>query len=263
MKARQAFTLMELMVATSVTSVLVVLMLQVFSDSTTAWQRNDEKLDTFREARAAVQMISRDLSQLVPTLSTPDGFPVLALDHHSDTEEKDKVNQEIYGLVSTRNTGRGDLCAVGYFCVWDETKSAFTLRRQITQSSTTFSYLQQALVAGAPLTGRAAFDAIYARPKDEKIQTIDDIAYYVWDLKVELPKPAAGGAPPPWPQGFISRDLPQWVEVRFKTLGANATRKLQGQKIGREIWFDDKAYLHQRYILPGAQQFVTRVKLCR
>lgn len=259
-----AFTLMELIVAMSVTSVLVVLMLQVFSDSTTAWQRNDEKLDTFREARAAVQMISRDLSQIIPTQSTPDKFPILALDHHENTKDEDKVNQEFYALSAVRNKGRGDLCAVGYYCFWDKDKTAFTLRRQITESTTTFSKLQKALLASGPMSGKAAFDLIYERKPDETdVQTFDDMACYVWDLKVELPPVPPSTVAPVWPQGYFSKDLPPWIEIRFKALGANATRKLKDHMIKREDWFDDKSTMHQRFILPGEQQFVTRVKLCR
>src|SRR5436190_1058694 len=118
MKARHAFTLVEMMVTIAVTSVLVVLMFNVFINGSTLWQKNEEKLDTFREARAAMQMITRDFSGMSAIPNLPDQYPILAFQNHSETAAGDKVNQEIYGIVPARNTGRSGLCAVGYFCVW-------------------------------------------------------------------------------------------------------------------------------------------------
>ena len=263
MNARQAFTLVEMLVALSITALIVVAMMRLFIDGSALWQRNDEKLDTFREARAALQMMARDFAGVRPQAETPDDFPLLALDYHPDTQPEDRVNQELYGLASVRNQGRNDLCAVGYYCGWDDIKSAFVLRRQFTESTTTFGLLQQALPAGAPLNGMQAFQKIYARNLPPGVQSIDDLASYVWDMKVEIP---AAGDPPQqltWPQGKFNRELPSWVEVRFKALGTNAARKIAGKNVTRDIWFQPDSPLYHNLILPGAQQFVTRIKLCR
>jgi type II secretory pathway pseudopilin PulG len=266
----EAFTLVEIIVALAATSVLVVLMLRIFSDGSTIWQRNNEKLDTFREARAALQAMARDFSSLSPAGSAPDQFPVLTGDWHKDTKDEDRVNKEIYGLVSTRNAGRADWCAVGYYCEWDDTKKAFVLKRQFTESDETFKLLkiaaiaQQAIPSGQIFNGRPIFDAVFART-----QTIDDMASYVWDLQVEIPDPTDATKTAKWPWGSLNRPLPEWVEIRFKALGTNAARKMTGQNATREMWFansassgtDRKFYEHN--ILPGEQQFATRIKLCR
>jgi hypothetical protein len=116
------------------------------------------------------------------------------------------------------------------------------------------------------LGGPAAFKLLFARPQpvgDE--EPIQDVAAFIWDLHfgVPLPNPLGTTPPPPWPQGHFSRELPQWLEIRFKALGATAARKLEGQEISRETWFDPKASAYQRLILPYEQPFVTRVKLAR
>jgi type II secretory pathway pseudopilin PulG len=281
---------MELMVAMGVTSILVVMMLQIFERGSSAWQGNDEKLDTFREARAALQVMARDLSSLsqapgadavfaVPTgTPAPSGgtpastsgtsaqnFPILTLDYHKDTKDEDKVNDEVYGLIGTRNRGLGDWCTVGYYCDWDKNKKAFVLRRQFANSDTTFATLQR-LSRGTPLgTSRALFDEIFVRPLPPQLS--DALATYVFDFHIDVPDPNDPNKMMARPPGFFNRNMPPWIEIRFKALGANAARKLQDKNITREVWSPttDSAGpikdLHDRFILPGEQQFYTRVRL--
>jgi prepilin-type N-terminal cleavage/methylation domain-containing protein len=268
MKTRRAFSLVELLVALSVTAVIVVAMLRLFMDGTTLWQRNDEKLDTFREARAALQVMARDLAGLRPVppdapTDFPDDFPMLMLDHHPDSDAQDEGNQELYALAAIRNQGRSDLCAVGYYCAWDQTKKAYVLKRQFTESNKTFELLKDALPAGAPLNGTQAFKTIYSRSLASNVQSIDDLASYIWDVQVEIPEMGDPPVQEDWPQGAFNRELPLWVEVRMKALGTNAGRKLAGQQITRDTWFQPESALYRNLILPGQQELVTRIKLCR
>lgn len=271
---RHAFTLMELMVAMAVTSVLVVMMLQIFERGSSAWQGNDEKLDTFREARAALQIMARDLSSIGSApgadsffpVSTGGAavpiFPILTLDYHKDTKAEDKVNDEVYGLIGTRNRGLGDWCTVGYYCEWDETKKAFALRRQFANSDVTFNTLQGIARQTAPATSRELFDQIFGRSEKGEV-----LATYIWDLRIDVPDAANPTQMMTRPQGFFNRKMPPWIEIRFKALGANAARKLRDKNITREVWSATKDSsgaikdLHDRYILPGEQQFYTRVRL--
>lgn len=285
MNLRRAFTLPELVVGMGITSGLLMIMLQVFSDSSTVWQKSDERLDTFREARAAIQTIARDLSSLspIPRVETIaddpiDRFPMLALEHHPEGNPDDHLNQEVYGIIGTRNKGRATFCAVGYYCVWDEKRTAFVLKRQFTDGDSTFALLSSALTVSATpdakgrsvpsLTGVDAFAAIFKRfndPDDShaKHHASEDLASYVWDFQVEIPSEDFPDNVPAWPQGYFGREFPQWIEIRFKALGGNAVRKIEGQRFMRETWFEKDSDKYQRYILPGEQQFVTRVKLCR
>ena len=291
--ARAAFTLVELIVAMAATSVIVVLMLQLFSESSTLWQRNNDRLDTYREARAALQAMQRDFSALSPipmsgnTMTESEDamvdFPLLALQYHPASLEEDRQsgkNQEFYGLVASRNSGKGATCAIGYFCQWDETHTAFALKRMVTESDTTYANLNEILKVNIdpknPNAPRrpskppsAAFEQLYARipvdpdPTQPIKQTIDDMALYVWDLRLEITPPSATTPAKAWPQGFFCRQLPQWLEIRFKALGSNATRKLAGRKFDREAWFDTTSDKYKRFIQPLEQSFVTRVKLCQ
>ncbi|MEA3210327.1 MAG: hypothetical protein QOE70_3384 [Chthoniobacter sp.] len=103
MRKRRAFTLGEMLVALAVTSLLMVLMMRMFMDSTAIWQQNEERLDTFREARAALQLMARELATVNAVPHVPDQFPVLALRHHPTTTTPDQVNEEVYALASVPN----------------------------------------------------------------------------------------------------------------------------------------------------------------
>lgn len=278
MKTRRAFTLVEITVALAVTSILVVLMLRALNDSSVIWQRSGDRLDTLREARAAIQIIARDLAGVasIPRIegvsgSMPDileNLPVLALHHHPDGNPEDRVNGELYALTSIPNGGRSRICSVGYFCEWDPKRVAFVLRRQASDSDATHVFLAETMKAGSvELSPEAAFGFVFRRITDANDanaarHSIESLATFVWDLQFGVGPADAAEEPLPAP-GFYSRELPEWVEIRFKALGANAVRKLEERGLTRETWFDPASTTYQNFILPQEQQFVTRVKLRR
>jgi prepilin-type N-terminal cleavage/methylation domain-containing protein len=279
MTRRAAFTLVEMMVALAVTGVLTVMMLRMFSDSSTIWKSEDDRLDTFREARAALQLMSRELATAIPLPDAKpaglDEFPVIALRDMQSRSTPDlpaNYYRKIYSLSSTPNSGQSDLCALGYFLEWEPDiatdpadttakvpRSAFTLRRQMLESNATFALLKLTLNATAPVFGESAFSKLY-RPTGT---TTDTIASYVWDLQFALPPPVGGKTAPAPTNAYYGRELPQWIEIRFKALGANAARLLSGQTVGKELWSDPNDPKYVRLIMPHEQQFVSRVKLTR
>src|SRR5438067_12300438 len=108
----RAFTMAELLIATGITAIIVVLFGTMLGSLLNTASRANQRIDAFREARAALQMMERDLSNLVPTQWNPDPFtnpspvttpPVkrtgayFALKHlYTDPAVG---NQHIYGLV--------------------------------------------------------------------------------------------------------------------------------------------------------------------
>src|SRR5437660_5218453 len=68
------FTLAELLIATGITAIIVVLLGTMLGSLLNTASRANQRIDAFREARAALQMIERDFSNLVPTLWNPDPF---------------------------------------------------------------------------------------------------------------------------------------------------------------------------------------------
>jgi len=69
-RSRAAFTLIELMAATTVLSVMLLMMVGMQDQMSKAWSSSNRRTDATREARAAVQMISSDLSGLLTRQKT-------------------------------------------------------------------------------------------------------------------------------------------------------------------------------------------------
>jgi uncharacterized protein (TIGR02599 family) len=57
------FTMVELLAATAILSLIMVLTLQITSNTNTIWQRARSRIDTFQESRAAFEAMTRNLSQ--------------------------------------------------------------------------------------------------------------------------------------------------------------------------------------------------------
>jgi len=70
-----AFTLIELMAATTVLSVILLMMVGMQDQMSKAWSNSNRRTDATREARAAVQMISSDLSGLLTRQKTNMNYP--------------------------------------------------------------------------------------------------------------------------------------------------------------------------------------------
>src|SRR5204862_6092509 len=71
---RAGFTIVELLVASAITLGIVVLLGIMFGAITRTTSRANQRTDAFRDARAALQMMERDFSNLVRTQWEPDPF---------------------------------------------------------------------------------------------------------------------------------------------------------------------------------------------
>src|SRR5207248_9019519 len=142
------FTLAELLIATAISVVIIVMLGWMLGSLMSSATHATQRVDAFRDARAGLQMIERDLRNLVRSQWNPDPFtnptPVpcaasavsttrvtlpaayFALDNlYPDPAAG---NQQLYALVAEQTAASsGDLCAVGYYCRWDG--QAYSLRR--------------------------------------------------------------------------------------------------------------------------------------
>jgi Tfp pilus assembly protein PilW len=232
-----SFTLVELLVAIAITVVIVTLLSSVFSAAGKQWQASDQRIDSFRDARAALQVIARDLSRA----DTNGDAQMLTL---SNLDSNGDYAKEAFAVTTVPNDGKSDLCAVGFYLVWDNTSKTYTLKRLFRNSDTTVTSLAKT---------NPDFTALYTKaPSNE-----EDLASVAWDLRFtpgtlyDPEKPAANPSTK-W----------HWVEVRFKSMSAASARKLRYMNISQTTWDNpttDPTY--KTAILPYEQQFVTRVPL--
>ncbi len=265
-----AFTLIEILVSVTIVVFLVLLLGQIISSAQAIWRHAETRTDAFREARAALDLMSRDLALAL----TDDRAPVLTLSNIYDDQNDPTVgpqhNQQVYALIPMRNVGdpppatppptRTDLCATGFYCVWDNNRRAYVLRRHMLQSNPTFTRLQSAFAAAGPVDPLKVYNPLNpaANPSED-----EDIASYVWDLKV-LPYENNAGAPPTPNASYpviYRATLPEFIEVSFKAFSPQAARQLEAQNIGPEIWFDPTSAIYRNQISPHVQTFVTRIRL--
>lgn len=225
--ARTAFTLIELLVAMAVGTIMIVFLLQVFNASIKAWRQGEDQTETYREARAAMQMMVRDLSQTIQPMtpsvyasptpvpgSTPAVIaPALVIDRYSnDTPANgDEINEEVYCLTTIPNNGASNLCAVGYFCAW---RPGFDNSAHAPHA---YSLMRQYLGSGAPANPtaipglydrfKAASSAQLPPPNPQVPLTFAEVferetppltsitpkavatelASYIWDLQIRTP----------------------------------------------------------------------------
>ena len=211
------------MVAMTVSLLLIVVLLRVFTAATTSWQRGEAQADAYREARGALQIMARDLSTTVQPLVTGlDGaplaptLPTLVLSRYTDGNSKAggrPFNEEVYclsniinnpappGLTNKDQGMNSELCSVGFFCQWmpdiasdaakPRTPRAFALMRQFLDSRGVSKRLQSNQGANTPLR----FDQLYAReslvpgssvPQELRPATSTQLAAYIWDLKFRI-----------------------------------------------------------------------------
>lgn len=283
-----AFTLVELLVAMAVGTLLIIFLFQMFNASARAWRQGEDQAETYREARAALQLMVRDLGQTIPPMTgsvyvsptpTPGATPqivapTLVLDYYNGKPTGGvPVNEEVYCLTTIPNNGASSLCAVGYYCQWSPNgrSKAYSLMRQYlgSGSSTTAGLFD--LFKSSSGKSRLLFTDLYDRDSTVAKPSLTEMASYIWDLQIRTPTslqdPAATPSylkDPTYSTGYANAQ-PAYLEIRFKALSESAARQLEGNaSVSPGTWNDSNAAtagIYRNIILPGTRQFSARVPL--
>jgi type II secretory pathway pseudopilin PulG len=273
------FTLVELLIATGITVAMVLMLGLMLGSLMGNASHTTARVDAFRDARAALQMIERDLRNLVRSQWNPDPFtnptpaPCIASTVSTtgvtlpaayfvlDYLYRDPAagNQQLYALVSDKTTSSsGDVCAVGYYCAWDG--HAYSLRRYFRDNASTFAVMQAA--------GNYAADSVLYTPSASD----PVLAAYVWNLKITLydatGNPSPTPAPPATPSPCVCDQaaaspvmLPAAVEISFNAMSPQAARTVMSVSTSPNDWMDTTTQNYQRLIAPHAYQFRSRINL--
>ncbi len=271
----RSFTIVELLVASAITVVIVVLLGTMFGSLIGTSNRTNERIDSFRDARAALQMMQRDLSGIVRTQWNPDPFttppPVAAprprtravayLAMKPIYPDPQPGNQQIFALITAKNADPGDVCSVGYYCSWEN--NAYTLRRFFKGSAFTYNLIAGAntpFVEACDATGDPSGPHLFHRPS-----TADEaLAAYVWNLKIEAYD--ASGTKLAYPYVCDSSDTvpvapPASITISFKAMSSNAARAVVASALGADVWMNEDNADYKRLIRPHVYEFSSQVKL--
>lgn len=115
-RATQGFSLLEVLIASTILALVVALLLGVTNGASSLWLHAERHREASREVRAGLGMIMEDLHSAVLT-----EVPETLMIQESKT---DPADQKLFFLVSHSNDQRhegikGDLCATGYFIASD------------------------------------------------------------------------------------------------------------------------------------------------
>jgi prepilin-type N-terminal cleavage/methylation domain-containing protein len=269
---RQAFTLLELLVSMTILSLLLVLLLSMVNGATKLWKTNENRVDAYREARAAVNVIARDLSSLQPSTN---------LTFFNTQEDKSPVTPvSIKGmdgrlifltalpLVSQGDDKSGaanksDLCTVGYFLAFDKTSIAasgtggtpsYNLYRYFRGSNDTYKAIEKGdLLNGVEIETSPTSSTSELLAKN--ITGFEVAAY-------EIPPASTGNSKPTPFQKSLTTPLPDMLEITVKAISNEAAKRFADKK---PSWEDkesitrkqDERTFTTRIYLPGAAQAKT------
>ena len=263
---RGGFSLIELLVALSVLSVLVVLLFGLVESATRLWRDNENRVDAFREARAALAVISGELRNFCAT-TNPGFFSTNALGITAPGADA----QGLYFLTRLPPTSQGetlsDLCVVGYERRWarqnagvgqtnaaDPAREGYQLFRSFHGSSVTYARLRAGTPplndlqvpegSGAPRSEILARNILHLEIRcfaTNPAYTNSADAYLAWTYSTNNP-------------------TPQMIEISLTAIPDETARKLAGQTarwstneplVAREArTFSTRIALPDRAVLP-------------
>lgn len=143
-----AFTLLELLVAMTVLSLLVLMLMGIVDSATKLWRENENRVESYREARAAMNLIASDLRSL--HASTNSNY--FRLEADSGTNDGSLAFLASLPNAAQDSTNRSDLCSVGYFLAEGPVsdfaqqgatpETSYNLYRYFIESNETFDRLE-------------------------------------------------------------------------------------------------------------------------
>ncbi len=250
----RGFTIVELLIAAAMTIVIVAFLGTMFGSLLGTAAHTNQRIDSFREARGALQLIQRDFTALIHAPSS--AYLLITDQTYSDPATLAKGRQ-LWGLCAMKNKpfggtppAAGDVCAVGYYSSWDT--DHYALHRYFRDSAATFGFFT---TAGA---GK------YVSPINLYVPgTTDEVlASYVWNLQI-TPYRSDGTIDTTFPLevGAAGVTQPAAIDISFSAISPSAAKPLMGISKSPDDWMNTTSTNYKRLILPHVYQFTTRINL--
>jgi len=123
----RAFTLIEIMITTAILALLITGIYSIFKGGTDAWTKGNVRMERYQNARAILEMISRELSCAMVNKARK--IYMLGVDGETETQiQTYSIKDELYfvapinstsDIVKSSNTTNSDLCEMGYWLKGD------------------------------------------------------------------------------------------------------------------------------------------------
>ena len=154
-----AFTILELLVAMAVFSLLIVMLMGMVDSASKLWRENENRVDSYREARAAMSIISHDLRNALAGTNlnyiriNNDAYGFL-----TNAETDTNSAAAIFFLSAQSATSqdpaanKSDVCQVGYFLAYDKTSALAGVNTNVPKTMNLYRYFLSSDETFAKLT---------------------------------------------------------------------------------------------------------------
>lgn len=246
-----AFTLLEILVAVSLLALLMVLMMGIVTSASMLWRDGENRIDPYREARAAMSLIARDLRSLT-ALDSADEFLINnsgAFAKLPGAAEAATNRAGALFFLSRKPANAqdptmddGELCEVGYYLGFERlhgaTNASLNLYRHFRNSTETY----------ANLLGSRLFSDSVIGPSGEEMLARNIRKLIITPLVETNGTVTTHFSPSP------EKPHPDWLEISLVAINRGSARKFPD----RASWTtDEPPEALRRY----EQEFTIRVRL--
>jgi prepilin-type N-terminal cleavage/methylation domain-containing protein len=264
---RRAFTLLELLVSVTILALLVILLFSIVEGATRLWRSSENRVDSYREARAALNVIASDLRSALITTDT-NFFRINAVTYPGSGAPPNRSGSLFFitalppdaqapnrggsrsGNDKKSEVPKSELCAVGYFVAYEKTspdasaERSFNLYRFFRNSNDTF---EEGIKEGQPFEEVAINEPTDVLARNITSFKIDAYTYAQDAETGEITvKPFAQSSDTP---------TPDFLDITLTAINHETARALDS----REEWEQTNA----PPILNSQQEFTTRIELKR
>ena len=246
-KKSSAFSLLEVLVAVSVLSILLVILLNIVQGATNLWRTSENKVEAYREARAALQVISSDLKNILP--STNFAF------FRTDLTNTPNLGFLATLPLSSQNTNSlGDVCTIGYFLKYDNKspvagdngRQSYNLYRYFVESNKTFTNL----TANPTTSITKSFDTNH----------FEILARNVVSFNATYSVTNASGNFSTWTTQNATYPMPNLVEITITAVNNERTMRF-GPRSASGEWDTFSSDTNSPDYRKNTKTFTTRIKL--
>jgi prepilin-type N-terminal cleavage/methylation domain-containing protein len=243
---RDGFTLVELLVSLAITSILVVLLVNVVSAALNIWEQGRNQIDTFANAR---QVLGRIADEIEGAIAAPaprviefsENLPSI----QGSTSPIATTSENVFFIAPYPNVKSGDLCVIAY----RHNNDVHTLDRGFIDSQSAWNGAAANRYQSASYSNQWQWRTIATGVLEFEIQS-----YSQQDLdSITLPSPTPVASWNSTGTGVMSGNTPRQVIIRIKVVDDRTLTKLAGLTPGNATY--------DRLVNRASRQFMASVML--
>ena len=245
-KNSPAFTLLELLVAVAVLSLLLVVLLNIVQSTTTLWRVSENRVEAYREARAALQVMASDLKGILPSTNT-NYFRTNLINSSPNVGFLAALP-----LSAQDTNSKSDICTVGYFLAYGnkspvagaDGRLSYNLYRYIVESGATFTNL-------------SASSALFNDPTPANTDRAEILARNIVGFQIKPLMTNSTGFTN-WTYNATTAPMPTLLEIQLTAINNERTMRFENNIIP---WTTFTANQTSTDYLKNTKTFTTRIKL--